>query len=38
LLLLTGAVILTLISDITRMLLAIEPGDPHAANQLLPLV
>jgi DNA-directed RNA polymerase specialized sigma24 family protein len=25
-------------SDVTRILNAIEPGDPHAAGQLLPLV
>ena len=31
-------VILISMSDVTRMLSAIERGDPHAASQLLPLV
>src|SRR5262245_11158105 len=29
---------LTFMSDVTRILSAIENGDPHAAEQLLPLV
>jgi RNA polymerase sigma factor (TIGR02999 family) len=32
------AVILDLMSDVTAILSAIEQGDPHAAEQLLPLV
>jgi RNA polymerase sigma factor (TIGR02999 family) len=32
------AAILTGMSDVTRILSAIEQGDPHAAEQLLPLV
>ena len=35
---LSGAVILDRMSDVTRILSAIEEGDPHAAEQLLPLV
>ena len=33
-----GAVILDPMSDVTPILSAIEQGDPHAAEQLLPLV
>src|SRR5262245_48102484 len=33
-----GPVMLPLMSDVTRILSAIEQGDPHAAEQLLPLV
>ena len=33
-----AAVILDLMSDVTRILSTIEQGDPHAAEQLLPLV
>src|SRR5262245_51367105 len=33
-----GAVMLHLMSDVTRILSAIEQGDPHAAAELLPLV
>src|SRR5262245_28440232 len=33
-----GAVMLHLMSEVTRILSAIEQGDPHAAGQLLPLV
>src|SRR5262245_50704679 len=33
-----GAVIFAPMSDVTRILTAIEQGDPHAAEQLLPLV
>jgi RNA polymerase sigma factor (TIGR02999 family) len=33
-----AAVILDLLSHVTRILSAIEQGDPHAAEQLLPLV
>jgi len=33
-----AAVMLDLMSDVTRILSAIEQGDPHAAEQLLPLV
>ena len=33
-----AAVILDLMTDVTRILSAIEQGDPHAAEQLLPLV
>src|SRR5207244_4142360 len=32
------AVILAAMSDVTRILSAIAQGDPHAAEQLLPLV
>jgi hypothetical protein len=32
------AVILKRMSDVTRILESIEQGDPHAAEQLLPLV
>jgi hypothetical protein len=32
------AVILNLMSEVTRILSAIEQGEPHAAEQLLPLV
>jgi RNA polymerase sigma factor (TIGR02999 family) len=38
LLVLLLAVILPLMSDVTRLLSAIEQGEPHAAEQLLPLV
>jgi hypothetical protein len=31
-----GTVILARMSDVTQMLSAIEEGDPHAAEQLLP--
>ena len=34
----SAAVMLDLMSDVTRILSAIEQGDPHAAEQLLPLV
>ena len=34
----SSEVILGLMSDVTRILSAIEEGDPHAAEQLLPLV
>src|SRR5262245_23470297 len=34
----TGPCILVVMSDVTRILSAIEQGDPHAAEQLLPLV
>src|SRR5436309_2721963 len=34
----SGGVILPLMSAVTRILNAIEQGDPHAAGQLLPLV
>jgi RNA polymerase sigma factor (TIGR02999 family) len=34
----TPAVILDLMSEVTRILGAMEQGDPHAAEQLLPLV
>jgi RNA polymerase sigma factor (TIGR02999 family) len=34
----TGAVIRTHMKDVTGILSAIEQGDPHAAEQLLPLV
>src|SRR4249919_3273324 len=30
--------IVAIMSDVTRLLSAIEEGDPHAASQLLPLV
>src|SRR5206468_6032575 len=33
-----AAVIFTSMSEVTRILSAIEQGDPHAAKQLLPLV
>jgi RNA polymerase sigma factor (TIGR02999 family) len=33
-----AAVILAVMSEVTRILTAIEQGDPHAADQLLPLV
>ena len=33
-----GAVIFSLMTEVTRVLSAIEEGDPHAAAQLLPLV
>src|SRR5207248_10107013 len=33
-----AAVMLDLMSDVTRILSAIEQGDPNAASQLLPLV
>src|SRR5262249_15117220 len=33
-----GEVILDRMTDVTRILSAIEQGDPHAAEQLLPLV
>src|SRR5262249_8150233 len=33
-----AAVMLDLMSEVTRILSAIEQGDPHAAEQLLPLV
>src|SRR5262249_34689001 len=33
-----AAVILDLMSEVTRILSAIEQGDPHAAEELLPLV
>jgi len=33
-----GTGIFDLMSDVTRILSAIEEGDPHAADQLLPLV
>jgi hypothetical protein len=33
-----GAVIIVVVSDVTRILSAISRGDPHAAGQLLPLV
>ena len=32
------AAILTSMSDVTRILSAVEQGDPHAADRLLPLV
>jgi RNA polymerase sigma factor (TIGR02999 family) len=32
------AVIIAIMTDVTRILSAIEQGDPHAAEQLLPLV
>jgi hypothetical protein len=35
---LAPAVILGRLSDVTHILSAIEQGDPHAAEQLLPLV
>src|SRR5262245_39447502 len=38
LLTLSGAVILAVMCEVTRILSAIEQGDPHAAAQLLPLV
>jgi RNA polymerase sigma factor (TIGR02999 family) len=34
----TGPIILAPVSDVTRILSAIEKGDSHAADQLLPLV
>src|SRR5215475_8200399 len=34
----SAAVMLDLMSEVTRILSAIEQGDPHAAEQLLPLV
>src|SRR5215475_12727660 len=34
----SAAVMLDLMSDVTRILSAIEKGDPHAADQLPPLV
>src|SRR5439155_16275036 len=34
----SAAVMLVLMSEVTRILSAIEQGDPHAAGQLLPLV
>ena len=33
-----GAIIIASMSEVTRILSAIEQGDPHAAEQLLPLV
>src|SRR6516225_8781031 len=33
-----AAVVCTAMSDVTRLLSAIEQGDPHAAAELLPLV
>src|SRR5215470_10026895 len=33
-----AAIKLALMSEVTRILSAIEAGDPHAAGQLLPLV
>jgi RNA polymerase sigma factor (TIGR02999 family) len=38
LLFIAAAIILDAMSEVTRILSAIEQGDPHAANQLLPLV
>ena len=35
---LTGPVIIGPMSEVTRILSAIEQGDPHAAEELLPLV
>jgi hypothetical protein len=35
---LAGVVIVTVMSDVTRILHAIHQGDPHAASQLLQLV
>src|SRR5262249_13201314 len=34
----SGAVILGLMNEVTRILSALEQGEPHAAAQLLPLV